>query len=94
MNYLIINFCDILAYLLNTKEHQIKDLKSMKKVIENHWDSVFYKSNIILIKSINEAYKNMMMVYETQMSVFNEKTIQNLFKKFIEIIDDKYKENK
>ena len=66
----------------------------MKKVIENHWDSVFYKSNIILIKSINEAYKNMMMVYETQMSEFNEKTIQNLFKKFIEIIDDKYKENK
>jgi len=65
----------------------------MKKVIENHWDSVFYKSNIILIKSINEAYKNMMMVYETQMSEFNEKTIQNLFKKFIEIIDDKYKKN-
>ena len=74
------------------KSDIIIDLKNLRQEVEEKWDSFYFKSSKILINTINEAYKNMMMIYETQMSKFNEKTIQNLFGQFIEIIGDKYKE--
>ena len=67
-------------------------LKNIRIEVEEQWNSFYFKSHKILINTINESYKNMMIIYETQMSKFNDKTIQNLFGKFIEIIGDKYKE--
>ena len=86
-------YCDVFNYAINNKKILVKDLIKKKKEIGAQWDAVFFKSEIVLVKSINEAHKNIMMVYETQMHEFNEKTIQILFEKFIEIISDKYKDN-
>ncbi len=51
-----------------------------------------FKRLKILINTINEAYKKMMMIYEIQMTKINEKTIENIFWQFIQIIDDRCKE--
>jgi hypothetical protein len=72
----------------------IKRLKIARKEIENQWDSFYFKSYKILINTINEAHKNMMIVYEMQMSKFNEKTTQSLFEQFIKVIGDKYEDGK
>ena len=72
----------------------IERLKKAHKEIENQWDSFYLKSYKILIYTINEAHKNMKIVYETQMSQFNEKTTQSLFEQFIKVIGDKYEKEK
>ena len=87
-------FYQVYNILLHSKENLIKELKNMKKKVENQWDSVFFKCNTILIRSINEAHKNTMMIFETQMNQFNEKAIQSLFEKFIDVIGDKFEKKK
>ena len=72
----------------------IEKLKKARKEIDNQWDSFYFKSYKILSYIINEAHKNMMIVYETQMSQFNEKTTQSLFEQFIKVIGDKYEKEK
>ena len=72
----------------------IERLKKARKEIDNQWDSFYFKSHKILIYTINEALKNMKIVYETQMSQFNEKTTQSLFEQFIKVIGDKYEKEK
>lgn len=67
----------------------IERLKKARKEIVIQWDSFYFKNYKILIKTINEACKNMMIVYETQMTKFNEKTTQSLFEQFIKVIGDK-----
>ena len=67
----------------------IERLKKARKEIVIQWDSFYFKNYKILIKTINEALKNMMIVYETQMTKFNEKTTQSLFEQFIKVIGDK-----
>ena len=73
------------------KEKLIEKLKSLRKEIENSWDSTYFKSQKLLIKTINDSQKNLMLIYETQMSKFDEENVQNLYHQFIQIIGDKYK---
>jgi len=73
------------------KKELIENLKSLRKEIENSWESTYFKSQRLLIKSINESQKNLMLIYETQMSKFGEENVQNLYHQFIQIIGDKYK---
>ena len=82
-------FTEIQQINIYFKTKIIERLKKARKEIEIQWDSFYFKNYKILIKTINEAYKNMMIVYETQMTKFNEKTTQSLFEQFIKVIGDK-----
>ena len=82
-------FTEIQQINIYFKTKIIERLKKARKEIEIQWDSFYFKNHKILITTINEAYKNMMIVYETQMAKFNEKTTQSLFEQFIKVIGDK-----
>ena len=85
----ILALTDEILKLRLFKTKIIERLKKARKEIVIQWDSFYFKNYKILIKTINEAYKNMMIVYETQMTEFNEKTTQSLFEQFIKVIGDK-----
>ena len=85
----ILALSDEMSKLSFFKTKIIERLKKARKEIEIQWDAFYFINNKILIKTINEAYKNMMIVYETQMTEFNEKTTQSLFEQFIKVIGDK-----
>ena len=72
------------------KNMYLQNLEELNKDIENKWNSTIFKCKTILGNILKNASYVLTMIYETQKSKIDEKKIQNLYDKFVDIIDDNY----
>ena len=76
--------------LFKSKESIIKNLKELKVTIFDQWTAISFKTNLILNKIVIKASQDINMIYDSQLVEINEKTLQELYDKFLNVIGNRY----
>ena len=72
------------------KQSIIKDLINLKRIINDQWNSLAYKTNSIFTKLLLQTLKKLNLIYESKLAFINENDWKNLYNSYLHLIGDKY----